>query len=96
MAVSLCVLLFHLTIQELVLLFESWKMMDKQVKRCTEHVWHLCCFQLDRSAGVEHCPELGHQFRFQDTEVLAKRLDYIGQLVKELKEMWLLLENFNK
>ena len=35
------------------------------------HVWRLGCYQLDRSVGVEHCIELGHQFIFQSIKVLS-------------------------
>lgn len=65
-------------------------------KGCKEQTWHLCLFQVDKSAVTIHSTELGHQIKFQGTEVLAKIQGYMDWFVKEAIEIWLHLNNLNR
>jgi hypothetical protein len=64
--------------------------------RCKEHAQHLCSHQVEKSATAEHSTDSGHQNKFQETKVIAKTSGHMDQLVKEVAEIRLHTNNFNR
>jgi hypothetical protein len=50
---------------------------------CKEHTRHLCLYQPNKSIVAEHNTHWNHHINFKDTEVLAKTVGYMDQLVQE-------------
>jgi hypothetical protein len=73
--------------------------------RCNEHDQHLHSYELDKSAVAEHGIESGHWIKFQETEVLAKTIQfnsiqfnsgYMDQPVKDTTELRLHPDSYQK